>query len=106
MDKAEEKAMQYCCTKCANNKRNCGMKLISHGNNCIACSNYIAGYQQAEKDLELTNADIYDIWRIYNEVCAEGEIYGFDETSQEVLKRFKKEKHINEQKEEKVWQTK
>ena len=50
---------------------------------------YGEGYHQAEKDLELTNADVYDIWRIYNEVCAEGKIFGFDETSQEVLKRFK-----------------
>ena len=53
------------------------------------CAEYIEGYRQAEKDLELTNADIYDIWRIYNEVCAEGKILGFDETSQEVLKRYK-----------------
>jgi len=50
---------------------------------------FIAGYLQAEKDLELTNEDVYDIWRIYNEVCAEGKIFGFDETSQEVLKRFR-----------------
>jgi len=49
---------------------------------------YKEGYHQAEKDLELTNEDVYDIWRIYNEVCAEGKIFGFDETSQEVLKRF------------------
>ena len=96
MDKAGEKAMQYCCTKCASNKLNCGMKLISHGRNCIACSNYIEGYHQAEKDLELTNADVYDIWRIYNEVCTEGKILGFDETSQEVLKRFKDYKQRKE----------
>ena len=51
------------------------------------------GYHQAEKDLELTNEDVYDIWRIYNEVCVEGKIFGFDETSQEVLKRFKKIKN-------------
>ncbi|MCR5270537.1 MAG: hypothetical protein K6D91_05920 [Prevotella sp.] len=50
---------------------------------------FIEGYHQAEKDLELTNEDVYDIWRIYNEVCAEGKILGSDETSQEVLKRFK-----------------
>ena len=50
---------------------------------------YVEGYHQAEKDLELTNEDVYDIWRIYNEVCTEGKIFGFDETSQEVLKRFK-----------------
>lgn len=51
MSKVEDKAMQYCCTKCANNKRNCGMKLTSHGRNCIECSNYIEGYHQAEKDV-------------------------------------------------------
>jgi hypothetical protein len=41
-----------------------------------------------KKDLALTNADVYDIWRLYNEVCAEGQIFGFNETSEEVLKRF------------------
>ena len=64
----------------------------------LAFSMFINGYRQAEKDLALTNADVYDIWRIYNEVCAEGEINGFDETSQEVLKRFN-EYRTNEQKE-------
>ena len=68
MSKAEEKAMQYCCTKCANNKLNCGMKLITHGRNCITCSNYIEGYHQAEKDLKLT-------W-------------------EEVLKRFKEQRNV------------
>lgn len=53
---------------------------------------FLKGYQQAEEDLELTLEDVYDIWRIYNEVCAEGKIFGFDETSQEVLKRFKEYK--------------
>ena len=57
--------------------------------NCSSKEAFLLGYQQAEKDLELTNADVYDIWRIYNEVCTEGKIFGFDETSQEVLKRFK-----------------
>ena len=50
---------------------------------------FIEGYHQAERKLELTNIDVYDIWRIYNEVCLEGEIHGLEETSQEVLKRFK-----------------
>ena len=57
--------------------------------NCSSKESFLLGYHQAEKDLELTNADVYDIWRIYNEVCTEGKIFGFDETSQEVLKRFK-----------------
>lgn len=55
MSKAEEEAILYCCTKCENNKRNCGMKLLSHGRNCIACSNYIEGYHQAEKDLDVVS---------------------------------------------------
>ena len=55
----------------------------------LARNSIIEGYCQAEEDLELTNEDVYDIWRIYNEVCSEGKILGFDETSQEVLKRFR-----------------
>ena len=60
--------------------------------NCSRHEAFIYGYCQAEKDLELTNADVYDIWRIYNEVCTEGKIFGFDETSQEVLKLFRERK--------------
>ena len=59
MSKAEKKAMQCCCTKCANNKLNCGMKLISHGRNCIACSNFIEGYHQAEKDIKKELSDLF-----------------------------------------------
>jgi hypothetical protein len=51
MSKAEEVAMEYCCEKCVHNKLGCGMKLLSHGRDCIKCGNYIKGYQQAEKDL-------------------------------------------------------
>ena len=58
--------------------------------NCSSRNAFLYGYRQAERDLELTNEDVYDIWRIYNEICVEGKIFGFDETSQEVLKRFKK----------------
>ena len=89
MSKAEDRAMQYCCTKCANNKLNCGMKLISHGRNCIECSNYIEGYHQAEKDLELTWEDIKVIEKLLgfdNIIESPKEFY------QEVLKRFKKMK--------------
>ena len=53
---------------------------------------YVKGYHQAEKELELTLEDVYDIWRLYNEVCSEGQIFGHDETSEEVLKRYKKMK--------------
>jgi len=38
---------------------------------------------------ELTKEDVYDIWRLYNEVCMEREINGHDETNEEVLRRFK-----------------
>ena len=82
MSKAEEKAMQCCCTKCANNKLNCGMKLLSHGRNCIKCSNYIEGYRQAEKDLELTMDDIKTIDKLLNQCVDCSNPY------QEVLKRF------------------
>jgi hypothetical protein len=90
MSKAEEKAIQYCCTKCENNKLNCGMKLISNGRNCIECSNYTEGYHQAEKDNELTWEDVRDILNLYEEVIEMDfceDIYG------EVLKRFKERKH-------------
>ena len=52
MSKAEEVAMEYCCEKCVHNKLGCGMKLLSHGKDCIKCGNYIKGYQQAEKDIK------------------------------------------------------
>ena len=83
MNKAEEKAIRHCCTNCTNNKLNCGMKLISHGRNCIACSNYIKGYEQAEKDLELTIEDIKTIDKLLNQCVDCSNPY------QEVLKRFK-----------------
>lgn len=92
MSNVEEKATQYCCTKCINDRWNCGMKLISHGRNCIACSNYIEGYHQAEKDLELTWEDIRDICSIQYIVLNEYNDYNEPSDSilyQEVLKRFK-----------------
>jgi hypothetical protein len=94
MSNAEEKAMQYCCTKCANNKLNCGMKLISNGRNCIECSNYIEGYRQAEKDLELTWKDMELIYEITyedsrNVSLNKGGDISKEEFYQEVLKRFK-----------------
>lgn len=99
MSKAEKMAMQYCCAKCANNKRNCGMKLISHGRNCIACSNYIEGYHQAEKDLELTWTDMECIIKHYQDIMAEkSRVFVRVEDYQELLKRFKKLKENNEKK--------
>ena len=93
MSKAEEKAMQYCCTNCTNNKLNCGMKLISHGRNCIACSNYIKGYEQAEKDLELTVDDIMKIDALLIEMRNRP---SNEDKYQEVLKRFKDYKERKE----------
>jgi len=97
MSKAEEKAILYCCTKCENNKRNCGMKL-SHGRNCIECSNYIKGYLQAEKDLELTWEDIEKITDIWDDLHEDEAVYGktgcdTPEFYKEVLKRFKERKN-------------
>lgn len=94
MSNAKEKAMQYCCTKCANNKLNCGMKLLSHGRNCIACSNYIEGYNQAEKDLELTWEDCARIDDIAIRLDGLEEVRYMTnkEFYQEVLKQFKLQK--------------
>lgn len=93
MSKAEEKAMQYCCTKCSNNKLNCGMKLLSHGRNCIACSNYIEGYHQAEKDLELTWEDLATIEKLGDDFVKQNHTPMNDEEFyKEVLKRFKLQK--------------
>ena len=93
MSKAEEKAMQCCCTKCANNKLNCGLKLLSHGRDCIKCGNYIKGYQQAERDLELGWEDMRDIYCIALNLREHlgASVFG-EPLYQEVLKRFNKER--------------
>jgi predicted nucleic acid-binding Zn-ribbon protein len=49
--KAEEVAMEHCCTTCVHDKFGCSMKVLHNGRDCIKCGNYIKGYQQAEKDL-------------------------------------------------------
>lgn len=82
MSKAEDLSKQY-----KDYREQCGIKDPVMLNEIEEA--YFEGYYQAEKDLELTNEDVYDIWRIYNEVCEEGQIFGFDETGEEVLKRFK-----------------
>jgi hypothetical protein len=51
---------------------------------------YVEGYHQAEKDLELTWENMFDIFRLVNEVLddfAEGKTK--KEVGEEVLKRFK-----------------
>lgn len=71
------------------------MKLLSHGRNCIECSNYIKGYEQAEKDLELTLEDVEIIINAFLDFCIENKERGETkrhndkEYCQEVLKRFK-----------------
>ena len=95
MSKAEEKSREYVLPFLDKHYKKYGeheQMELSRFDGYDMMSSYEEGYHQAEKDMELTNADVYDIWRIYNEVCAEGKIFGFDETSQEVLKRFKTEK--------------
>ena len=89
MSRAEDRALEHCCAKCTNNKLNCGMKLISHGRNCFACSNYIEGYHQAEKDLELTYDDICEIMEIREDVL---ETDSYENLYEEILKRFKERK--------------
>lgn len=97
MSKVEEIAMEHCCAKCVHNKFGCGIKLSTHGRDCIECGNYIKGYEQAEKDLELTWEDIESICSIQYIVL--NEYNDYDEPSsnilyQEVLKRFKDLKHV------------
>lgn len=98
MSKAEESAMQHCCTNCTNNKLNCGMKLLSHGRDCIACSNYIEGYRQAEKDLELTWEDIAGILDVTDIIANDDSMeerlktMSEEEYCKEVLKRYKEMK--------------
>jgi ABC-type Mn2+/Zn2+ transport system ATPase subunit len=55
---------------------------------------YIKGYEQAEKDLELTVEDIVHIIETYNELGFSREFatVTFNDTCKEVLKRFKTKK--------------
>ena len=94
MSKAEEMAIQHCCAKCVHDKFGCSMKVLHNGRDCIKCGNYIKGYEQAEKDLELTWEDIKLLDKIFmNEKIMSGLILGKKEY-EEVLKRFKDLKHV------------
>ena len=85
MSKAEDRALEtYPVLMCYND-----FQMVEEDINKPLREIYQEGYHQAEKELELTPEDVYDIWRLYNEVCSEGQIFGHDETSEEVLKRFK-----------------
>lgn len=95
MSKAEDKAMQYCCAKCVHDKFGCSMKVLHNGRDCIKCGNYIKGYEQAEKDLELGWEDIEKVCLIAREVH---QFRGFwsESVYQEILKRFKDYKERKE----------
>ena len=74
MSKAEEKS-QY--------------RYVTFAEECA----FIDGYEQAEEDLELTWENMFDIFRLVNEVLddfAEGKTK--KEVGEEVLKRFNKER--------------
>ncbi len=74
MNKAEERACQY--TGYCKNQ---------------SYSDFLKGYQQAEKDLELSWEDLKMIDEISDQVYAECDVDAFDEKVyyQEILKRFK-----------------
>ena len=52
------------------------------------CGDYIEGYHQAEKDLELTWEDIKTIDKLLNQ-CVD-----YSNPYQEVLKRFKEQRYV------------
>ena len=86
MSKADEKSKQY-----RDFREQCGIKdpvmLIEIE------EAYYQGYHQAEKDLELSWKDMFDIFRLVNEVLddySEGKTK--KEVGEEVLKRFLKER--------------
>ena len=85
MSKAEELAKKYC-------------EGSSFEDACMERPAYIAGYHQAEKDLELTWEDVENIITISYKLDKEEEISGkyakLMTHYQEVLRRFKDLKHV------------
>ena len=73
MSKAEDLAKEYC-------------EGSSFEDACMEKPAYIAGYHQAEKELELTVDDIKNIDRLLNQ-CVD-----YSNPYQEVLKRFRERK--------------
>lgn len=57
----------------------------------LARNSIIQGYQQAEKDLELTYDDICEIMEIREDVL---EMNSYENLYEEVLKRFRESKEI------------
>ena len=95
MSKAEDLAMKHCCAKCVHDKFGCSMKVLHNGRDCIKCGNYIKGYEQAEKDLELTWEDMAFIRLAFDAIEANIHLGAIKiqpmtkEYYQEILKRFK-----------------
>ena len=100
MSKVEDIAMEHCCAKCVHDKFGCSMKVLHNGRDCIKCGNYIKGYEQAEKDLELTWEDMAFIRLAFDAIEANINLGAIKiqpmtkEYYQEVLKRFKDLKHV------------
>ena len=83
MSKAEEKSKQY-----RDFREQCGIKDPVMLNEIEEA--YYEGYQQAEKDLELTWEDMECIIKHYQDILAEkSHVFMRVEDYQEVLKRFK-----------------
>lgn len=90
MSKVEERALEYCCAECVHKKLGCSMKVLHNGRDCVKSGNFIKGYEQAEKDLELTWEDVREMCK--QSVLVEIDLGGLvsDERHYtEVLKRFK-----------------
>lgn len=86
MSKAEEKTKQY-----KDFREQCGIKDPVMLNEIEEA--YYEGYHQAEKDLELTWADVECIIKHYQDIMAEkSRVFVRVEDYQELLKRFKERK--------------
>jgi hypothetical protein len=85
MSKAEERALEVFPLEIDGDSRG------SYDLNVVKRIVYQQGYEQAEKDLELTVEDIVHIIETYNELefSREFATVTFNDTCKEVLKRFK-----------------
>ena len=90
MSKAEERALERFPVHEGASKEWTEMHLKS------VCTEYIEGYHQAEKDLELTWEDVSKIISIDQQVCGTMGIsdytHNHQQAMEEVLKRFKAQK--------------
>lgn len=87
MSKAEDRALEAYPIVISQHSDNCK----EYDSNESDRLTFIEGYQQAEKDLELTVEDIVHIIETYNELefSREFATVTFNDTCKEVLKRFK-----------------